>query len=142
MFTLLFAPPLTSVCRMRSSQVDAGDDRVLVTFDREPVEMPPGLDDHIRRHLGARGKASYASRDNGWLFPGGIPSRQLQTENVRAQLVELGIKPHDNRKTALFQLAATIPTPVLADLVGISSNTAVRWATLTSRSWSACIAQR
>ncbi len=70
-------------------------------------------------HLGARGNASYASRDNGWLFPGGIPGRPLQTENVRAQLVEIGIKPHDNRKTALFQLAATIPTPVLADLVGI-----------------------
>lgn len=142
LFTLLFAQPLTSICRMRSSQVDASDDQVLVTFDREPVEMPPGLDDLIRRHLGARGNASYASRDNGWLFPGGIPGRPLQTENVRAQLVELGIKPHDNRKTALFQLAATIPTPVLADLVGVSRNTAVRWAALTSRSWSAYIAQR
>ncbi|MGO1532365.1 MULTISPECIES: hypothetical protein [Micrococcales] len=126
LFTLLFAQPLTSICRMRSSQVDASGDRVLVAFDREPVEMPPDLDDLIRRHLGARGNASYASRDNGWLLPGGIPGRPLQTENVRAQLVELGIKPHDNRKTALFQLAATIPTPVLADLVGISPNTAVR----------------
>lgn len=128
---------------MRTGQVDTtDDDQVLVTFDREPIEMPPVLDDPIRQHLRRRGNASYASRHNGWLFPGGIPGRPLQTENIRAQLVELGIKPANNRKAALFQLAATIPAPVHADLVGISPDTAMRWAALTSRSWSASIAQR
>ncbi len=142
LLTLLFAQPLTTICRMRTHQVRLDPDHVLVTFDREAVLMPPGLDDLIRQHLGRRGRASYVSRDNGWLFPGGIPGQPLQTENVRAQLVELGIKPHDNRKIALFQLAATIPTPVLADLIGIAPKTAVRWATLNSRSWSAYIAER
>lgn len=142
LFTLLFAQPLTTICQMRTEQILLAPARVLVTFDREPVEMSPVLDDFIRQHHGQRGNASYASRDNGWLFPGGIPGRPLQTENIRAQLVDLGIKPHDNRKTALFHLAATIPTPVLADLIGITSNTAVRWAALTSRSWSTYIAER
>ncbi len=142
LFTLLFAQPLTKICRMRTDQVLIIPGRVLVTFDQEPVEMPPILDDLIRAHLGTRGNASFASRDNGWLFPGGLPGRPLQTENVRAQLVDLGIKPHDNRKTALFQLAANIPTPVLADLIGIAPNTAVKWSALTARSWSTYIAQR
>lgn len=142
LFTLLFAQPLTSICRMRRTQITDTGDHILVTFDREPIEMPTILDTLIRDHLERRGNASYASRNNGWLFPGGIPGRPLQTENVRSQLVELGIKPHDNRKAALFQLAATIPAPVLAELVGISPATAVQWATLTARSWSAYIAQR
>lgn len=142
LFTLLFAQPLTTICRMRTDRVALTPDRVLVTFDREPVEMPPILDELIREHLGRRGNASFAARDNGWLFPGGIPGRPLQTENVRAQLVELGIKPRDSRTTALFQLAATIPAPVLAELIGIAPNTAIRWAALTSRSWSGYIAQR
>ena len=63
--------------------------------------MPPELDTLLREQLGRRGDASFASRENGWLFPGGIPGRPLQTENIRAQLVELGIKPYDNRKTTL-----------------------------------------
>lgn len=142
LFTLLFAQPLTAICRMSRNQVEDTGDRVFVTFDREPVEMPAVLDDLIRQHLARRGNASYASRNNSWLFPGGIPGRPLQTENVRAQLVELGIKPYDNRKAALFQLATTIPAPVLAELIGISQTTAAQWAALTSRSWSAYIAQR
>lgn len=142
LFTLLFAQPLTTICRMRTDQVTLTAEGVVVVFDREPVEMPPILDDLIRAHLGRRGNASYASRENGWLFPGGIPGRPLQTENVRAQLVDLGIKPRDSRMIALFQLAATIPAPVLAELIGIAPNTAIRWAALTSRSWSAYIAQR
>ncbi len=73
LFPLLFAQPLTSICRMHTGQVDTtDDDQVLVAFDREPIEMPP----------------------------------------------------------------------VLADLVGITPDTAMRWAALTSRSWSAYIAQR
>lgn len=142
LFTLLFAQPLTSICRMRAEQVHDDGEHVFVTFDQEPIEMPPELDTLLREQLGRRGNASYASRENGWLFPGGIPGRSLQTENIRAQLVELGIKPYDNRKTTLFQLAATIPAPILADLVGITPSTAIRWGTLTSRSWSAYIAQR
>ncbi|GAA4192517.1 hypothetical protein GCM10022288_24880 [Gryllotalpicola kribbensis] len=104
--------------------------------------MPPGLDELIRQQTGRRGKASHASHGNGWLFPGGIPGRPIQTEIIRAQLVALGIKPSNSRKAALFQFAATIPTPILADLIGIAPNTAARWAALTSRSWSAYIAQR
>ena len=142
LFTLLFAQPLTAICRMRTDQVMLTSDGVLVSFDREPVEMPPILDELIRAHLGRRGNAPVASRDIGCVVPGGIPGRPLQTENVRAQLVELGIKPRDSRTTALFQLAAAIPAPVLAELIGIAPNTAVRWAALTSRSWSGYIAQR
>jgi hypothetical protein len=43
---------------------------------------------------------------------------------------------------ALLQLAAEVPTPLLADMLGIDENTAVRWAALAGRSWNGYIAQR
>jgi hypothetical protein len=36
----------------------------------------------------------------------------------------------------MFGLAAESPTPILADILGLGTNTAVRWATLASRDWS------
>jgi len=85
--------------------------------------MPAVLDDLIREHLDHRGKSLYASRDTGWLFPGGNPGRHLATENIQAQLVAIGIKPYENRKATLFQLAGDIPAPVLAELIGIATTT-------------------
>jgi hypothetical protein len=40
-----------------------------------------------------------------------------------------------DRNAALMQLAAEIPAPVLGDLLGLSPQTAVRWATLAARDW-------
>lgn len=75
--TLLFAQPLTSICRMRTKRIDDKNDQIFITFDQHPIEMPPGLDNFIGERLKHRGNASYASRSNGWFFPGGIPRRPL-----------------------------------------------------------------
>ena len=135
LFMLLFAQPLTTICAMKSSQIEVSDARVLVTFLRTPVEMPPPLDELIREQMAQRGQASYASRHTQWLFPGGSPGRHLTTENIRRQLVERGIKPQASKHAALFQLAAQVPHPILADVLGISTTSAGRWAALSSRTW-------
>lgn len=143
LFVLLYAQPLARVCRMRADQitVDAVD-VTTATFDTFPVELPGPLDRLVRTHLTRRGQASYVSRPDTWLFPGGIPGKHLATENVRAQLVERGIQPMAARNAAMFQLAASMPTPILAEVLGLAPNTATRWAALASRDWSAYTAQR
>jgi hypothetical protein len=35
----------------------------------------------------------------------------------------------------MFQLASEIPTPILAEILGLATNTSVRWATLAARDW-------
>jgi len=143
LFMLLFAQPLTDICLMRTSQIDTTDPaRVLVTFERTPIEMPEPLAELIRTHLGRRGQASYASRDNGWMFPGGIPGRPLSTENIRGQLVARGIRPHSARHAALFALSAQVPQEILAQALGISQTAATRWAALAGRDWGAYVSQR
>ena len=51
------------------------------------------------------------------------------------ELVARGIKPQASKHAALFQLAAELPHPILADVLGISSTSAARWSALSSRTW-------
>lgn len=142
LFTILFAQPMNRIVRMRTDQVTITDDAVHVTFAAAPIEMPEIVDDLIRTHLSQRGKSLYASRDNGWLFPGGIPGRHLATENVRAGLVAIGIKPYESRKAAMFQLAGSMPSPVLAELLGTTDTHAANWAHLAARDWNDYVGRR
>jgi len=142
LFTLLFAQPLTRIVAMRTSQVNHGPDATIhVTFGGLPIQMPPVVDDILRDHLQRRGQSPYGT-GAGWLFPGGVPGRPLTTENIRSQLVDIGIKPYQTRKAALFQLAAQIPAPVLAELLGLTDRNAAKWAHLAARDWQNYIALR
>lgn len=141
LFTLLFAQPLSRIVAMRTSQISRVDDKMHVTFNTVAIAMPAPLEGLVEDHLGERGMSLHASRDTGWLFPGGSPGRHLNTENIRAQLVAIGMKPYEGRKAALLQLAADIPSPVLAELLGISNNNAADWARLASRDWRSYIAE-
>lgn len=141
LFMLLFAQPLSRVLLMRLDQISVeSDDQVAVTFDTVAIELPDPLDLIVLDHLEDRGPASYT--ESHWLFPGRLPGKPLVTENVRNELVAHGIPPSHARKAAMFQLAAEMPTPVLADILGLSNTTAVRWATLAARDWSHYAAMR
>ncbi|MCC3311418.1 MULTISPECIES: hypothetical protein [Nocardia] len=142
LFMLLFAQPLSRICRMRHDQIALqADGTVTTTFDTVAIEMPEPLDQLLRDHLTDTGPASYANHGI-WLFPGRLPGKALVTENIRAELVAHGIRPHHARHAALFHLAADMPTPVLAELLGIAPITATRWAALSARTWSQYTAMR
>jgi hypothetical protein len=137
LFMLLFAQPLNQILKMTHDHVsDHGNGRVIVTFDTEPIQLPPGVAELVIDQTHGHGCASYRVGDTRWLFPGRLPGRPLVTESVRSELVSRGIKPRASRSAALFSLASQIPAPVLADLIGIARNTATRWAALAAQDWS------
>lgn len=143
LFILLYAQPVSRVCRMHRDQITLHPSHVVaVTFDQFPIELPTPLNQLVIDHLQGRGHASYVSQPDHWLFPGGIPGKHLVTENIRSQLVDRGIPPGSHRKAALYQLAAEMPVPVLAELLGLSTNAATRWATLAGRDWATYMALR
>jgi hypothetical protein len=143
LFTLLFAQPLTRICRMQVSQISQHQDgHVSVNFGSLDIELPEPLDRLVVEQLSRPGQSSFVSQPDHWLFPGGIPGRHLGTETIRMQLVARGIQPSRARKAAMFQLAGEIPTPILADILGLAANTAVRWATIAARDWSHYAAMR
>jgi hypothetical protein len=140
LLTLLFAQPLTRVLQMRTGQIHAGPP-VTITFDTDRVELPAVLDELV---LAQHEKATTTPANDleTWLFPGRQHGRRVTRENVRHGLVSRGIHPGDARKAAMLQLAAEMPGPVLADLLGLSPVTATRWATLAARDWSQYAAMR
>ena len=110
LLTLLFAQPLSRIVALRTSQVTITDNRAVhITFGRTPIQMPPLLDDLIREHLKHRGKSLHASRDNGWLFPGGNPGSHLAAENIRSQLVTIGVNPTKTARLPSTNSPATCP---------------------------------
>jgi hypothetical protein len=143
LFILLFAQPLSRICRMTPDQITLRSDGTMtVTFDTVPIEMPELLDQLVLAQLARSQHDRYANHHTRWLFPGRHAARHLATENIRKRLVERGIHPAQARKAAMFQLAAEIPTPILGELLGLSPITATRWATLAARDWSQYAAMR
>lgn len=135
LFTLLFAQPLNRIVAMRVRQIEIADRHVQVTFSDAAIQMPPILDQLLRRHVDSLA-------DSTWLFPGGQPGQHLVTEVFRRRLVEIGIKPHESRKAALFGLAARVPAPILAELVGLTDKNAADWVALAARDWNTYISNR
>lgn len=76
------------------------------------------------------------------LFPGRPPTRPLSPQAFSATLTRHGVTAHLGRNAALLDLAADLPAAVLADLLGISASTAVKWSILTGRDWASYLEAR
>jgi hypothetical protein len=143
LFLLLFAWPLNKVLLMTHDQVTTKPDgRVIVTFEKVPIELPPLVGPIVLDHMNSYGAGSYRVGGTAWLFPGLHPGRPIATEPIRRVLAEQGIQPRASRSAAMFALAGQIPAPVLADLVDISRGKAVQWAKLAARDWSDYVTAR
>jgi hypothetical protein len=65
-----------------------------------------------------------------------LPGRPITPARLADRLRALGIPVQASRRGALTGLAAQLPAAVLADTVGISPGTAVRWAYDAGTDWS------
>ena len=116
-----------------------------ITIDQHPVLLPPRLAELL--HAAAQAQSPSALGRSlprtGWLFPGSkIPGRHMAPSTLSRRLLHRGIEARSTRNTALLALAADLPAPVLADLLGLHVSTASRWATYARRDWSAYLAAR
>lgn len=115
-------------------QTDAGTRLVL---DTQPVLIPPTLADltaRLRDQRRDRAPLQSAIATPEWLFPGSLPGGHLTGGRLASLLTaRAGVPVRAARGAALFALAADLPAPVLADLLGISVAAATRWSALASR---------
>ena len=68
-----------------------------------------------------------------WLLPGAKPGTHIGSERVR--LRQLGIRPESTRPAALLALAASVPAPVLSELLGYCDDTANHWRRAAGGDW-------
>lgn len=71
-----------------------------------------------------------------------MPGRHLADNYLVRLLNERGIRTRSARNGALISLAADLPAPILADLLGLHINTAVRWVRRSKRDWTSYVETR
>lgn len=142
---LLYGQPVSRTVQMRTTQISRRDGSTYLTFDHHPVLLPPALARLISdlsatatpaAVLGGRGAPTT------WLFPGQVPGRHLAVNGLVRQLGDHSIQARTSRSAALINLATDLPAPVLADLLGMHVNTAVKWVRHAKRDWASYLAAR
>jgi hypothetical protein len=76
------------------------------------------------------------------LFPGRVPGQPIANHALTTRLARHGIQVRTARNGALAALATDLPAPILADLLGMHINTAVRRVTYARRDWTDYLAAR
>ena len=134
---MLYAQGATAISQMTTGQLQAGHDGVRPRLGRTPIHLPEPVATIARTVLANRkGHASIGARQpSAWLVPGGQPGRPVSTAQLTSRLNDLGIRPGQDRSTALFQLAAEIPAAILARTLAISTSAAVTWQSHAAGDW-------
>ncbi|MFE9121359.1 hypothetical protein [Streptomyces sp. NPDC007172] len=89
-----------------------------------------------------RGKAKIGTpEDIPWMFPGGRPGHPLGDDRIGQRLHKIGIRPRQDRSTALFTLAAELPAAILARVLGVHIQSAVQWQKASAGDWTAYAAE-
>jgi len=141
---VIYAQPLFRIVELRRDDVVVHQDSVTVRFGPTAIKTPEPLAGYARELLQPPpSPRKVLVRDaSGWLFPGADPGRPITASGLSNRLRRLGIQPAKHRVAALAQLAAEMPPAVVADLLGITPNTASLWARLAGRPWSDYVSMR
>jgi len=137
LLVLLYAQGATAISRMTVEQIRLSGDGVHLRLGRVPIQLPEPVAALARAVVANRkGHATIGTRQpSPWLFPGGQPGRPISTARLTSRLHDLGIRPGQDRSTALFQLAAEIPAAILARTLAISTDAAVTWQRHAAGDW-------
>jgi hypothetical protein len=113
------------------------DHGVWIKLGRHPTRLRPPLS-KLLLELANRPTTGVVSNDtdSDWLFVGQRPGRPLSEVRMSVRLRALGFPLRAARSTTLLHLAACIPAPILADLLGIHPNTANEWVSVAGGRWS------
>lgn len=137
----IYGQPLSRICRLRLDDIAFESESTTLQLGHTPLELPPGVAAILRKVIDRRetpppGISPSPADDALWLFPGKPPTQPISSETLRRRIHALGVPTaRSARNTALTNLAREVPPVVLADLLGLSLNAAVRWSELSGGTW-------
>jgi hypothetical protein len=138
---LLYGQIPTRIVELTADSVTSTNTETYLQLKDQPVLLPPplaALTLELSRSIHEQPTGTPA-----WLFPGSRPGVHLYPGRLSTGLNQkLGIFIRPGRGAALAGLAADLPAPVLADLLGLSITTATRWGALAARDNAEYIAAR
>jgi hypothetical protein len=134
---LLYAQRIATITQLTVDDVHDDGRTVAMVFGRVPVALPEPLAVLVRELVATRKGSNIITAPNAkpWLFPGRRPGHPLGDDRLGLRLQRIGLKPRQDRSTALFALATELPAAVLARMLGINIKVAVAWQQAASGDW-------
>ena len=133
---LLYGQIPTRIVELTIDSITTNETDTYLVLRNQPVLLPPPLA-AITLELAARSTREQSTSRTGtpaWLLPGARPGSHFYAGRLSTALnKELGVFVRPARGAALSALAADLPAPVLADLLGMSVAAATRWGALAAR---------
>ena len=148
LLVLLYAQWPAAISRLTLDHVHTDEYQVKLRLGREPIVLPEPLAALVRELVASRhGHTTLGDQGTSqWLFPGGRPGLPISAEHLGERLRQLGLRPGQDRSTALFGLATELPAALfglatelpaalLARLLGIHISVAVAWQRSSGGDW-------
>jgi hypothetical protein len=135
---LLYAQPLVRIAALTRTAIVVTPHETRISLGAEPVPVPEPFAGMLIRHLHNRpnlrtGGGMIATP---WLFPGYRPGKHLDAQSIMQRLRGLGINLLGARNSALGNLVAEVPPPLVAELLSYSYQVTQRHADLAAQPWS------
>ncbi|MEV5506559.1 hypothetical protein [Streptomyces orinoci] len=143
--TLLFGLSNERLRYLTANQLRQRGQHFYLTVGNHPVVLPPRLGNLLQQLADQpleRPLLTSPPAQTRLLFPGMVPGRPIAARPFSRKLARYGINVRPARNAALAALATDLPAPILADILGMHTTTAVRWVTYVRRDWTAYLAAR
>jgi hypothetical protein len=142
---LLFGLQAQRIRHLCAEHVVAQDDNTYLTTGEHPILLPPrlaALMTELADRPPTRLMIPHGPDAPRWLFPGRVPGQPIDNHSLTNRLNRHGISARPARNGALMALAADLPAAIIADLLGMHINTAIRWVRYAGRDWADYLAAR
>lgn len=134
---LLYGQIPTKLVELTIDDLSRNGSHTYLALHQLPVILPASLAiliDDLARLNAATCATTRLAHGRPWLFPGARLGSHLTGGRLATLLnKQVGISIRSGRGSALSILAGDLPTPVLADLLGLSITAAGRWGAVAAR---------
>jgi hypothetical protein len=129
---VVYGQSLSRIARIPKVDIVSNEKGVHLKQRRGLLRLGPGVAEMASELSAAQQKRGTFDQymDSPWLFPGLLPSGHLSPSQLSERLNDIGVDVYGARTRGLIDLAATLPTRVLADMMGIDITTATNWSML------------
>lgn len=135
----LYGLSLTRIVALTAAQYSRQGPNAYLAVNQHPVLLPPRLAALIEQQF-AENPATVPDGGAGFLLPGVNPGRSRNASGLASTMSHHGLPVRAARNTAMLESVADLPPIIIADMFGLSPQTANRWARIAGESWSAFLA--
>ncbi|WP_307848890.1 hypothetical protein [Rhodococcus sp. PvP104] len=118
---LLYAQPVSKIVTLTVDDLLLAPSDMRLRLGAEPVPVPAPFAVLIYELLEGRANLRTTTMRSSWLFPGYRAGQHINAQTCMQRLRRLGIDLRGTRNGTLRELVREVPAPILADMLGYST---------------------